>query len=350
MTEHATNQASWADFLQSQGAKLDPDGYAFFAPANEEIKMASEGNILADLSSTSILKVSGTDAETFLQSQLTNDIKKIDQATCQLSAYCTAKGRMLALFRIFKKDDDFYLLVESQLAEMVQKKLRMYVLRAKVTIDLLSNWAVIGVSGEDALRNLKYLCNELSAENNSVCNTDFVSILCVNGYKPRYILVGDIESLSNAWEKLSDDTGSTGHHAWQWLDIMSGTPVIKQENSETFVPQMTNLELINGVNFKKGCYPGQEIVARMQYLGKLKQRMFRLHAADASIPQAGDKIFSSSFQNQSAGTVVVAEPGVDGGVDLLAVVQIKAIESGDLHLESDAGPALTVKELPYSLN
>lgn len=350
MTEPATNQPSWADFLQTQGAKLDAGGYAFFAPANEEVKMASEGNILTDLSSTSILKVSGADAESFLQSQLTNDIAKIDDCACQLSAYCTAKGRMLALFLIFKRDDDFYLLVEKQLAESVQKKLRMYVLRAKVTIDLLSDWALIGVAGENAQSNLKYLRGDLPAEDNSVCNAESVSLLCINGYKPRYILVGDTDSISKIWEKLSGDHSSTGHHAWLWLDIMSGTPVIKQENSEAFVPQMTNLELINGVNFKKGCYPGQEIVARMQYLGKLKQRMFRLHTTSSNLPKAGDKIFSSSFENQSAGTVVVAEPGIDGGVDLLAVVQIKAIESGDLHLVSDAGSALTLKELPYSLS
>jgi len=350
MTEHATNQPSWADFLQSQGAKLDPDGYPSFAPANEEIKMAQEGNILADLSSTSILKVSGADAETFLQSQLTNDIKKIDQNTYQLSAYCTAKGRMLALFLIFKRGNDFYLLVEKQLAESVQKKLRMYVLRAKVTIDLLSDWAVVGIAGEDALSNLKYLSGDLSAEDNSVCSTETVSLLCINGIKPRYILVGDTDSSSKIWEKLSGDHSPTGHHAWQWLDIMSGIPALKQENSEAFVPQMTNLEIINGVNFKKGCYPGQEIVARMHYLGKLKQRMYRLHTSDANIPKAGDKIYSSSYENQSAGTVVVAEPAINDGVDLLAVVQIKAIESGDLHLESEAGAELTAKELPYSLS
>jgi len=125
---------------------------------------------------------------------------------------------------------------------------------------------------------------------------------------------------------------------------------ISTENSEAFVPQMTNLELIDGVNFKKGCYPGQEIVARMQYLGKLKQRMFRLHAADAKLPQAGDKIFSSSFPNQAAGTIVSAEPNPNSGIDVLVVVQTKAVESGDLHLENETGPELTVKELPYSLS
>ncbi len=350
MTQQPDNQGTWTDFLTSKGADCSSAMYPWFKSPGEEVLMAARESILADLSNLTVLRVSGEDAESFLQSQLTNDIKKLDLDKSQLSAYCTPKGRMLALFLIFKRDDGFYLLADTQLAEIVLKKLRMYVLRAKVVIDLLSDWVVIGLSGDDVYSDLKNSFEKISREINTVSSKKTLSAICINGKNPRYIVAGETESIIQLWENLPDTYSLTGHHAWSWLDVQAGLPTISTETSEAFVPQMTNLELIDGVNFKKGCYPGQEIVARMQYLGKLKQRMFRLQSTEATPPHAGDKIFSSSFPNQAAGTVVSAEPGPNTGIDILAVVQIKAIESGDLHLESDTGPALTVKELPYSLS
>lgn len=349
MEQQTDKKETWTDFLASKGADCASEIYPFFKSPEQEVLLAAKEDILADLSSLTVLRVSGEDAESFLQSQLTNDISKLDLNSSQLSAYCTAKGRMLALFLIFKRDDGFYLLADTQLVETVLKKLRMYVLRAKVVIDLLSDWAVIGISGDGAFNNLKNSFATISQENNAVSSAIKSSAVCIGGKKPRYIVAGETESGMQLWDKLSGTCSLTGHHAWAWQDIQAGLPTISTETSEAFVPQMTNLELIDGVNFKKGCYPGQEIVARMQYLGKLKQRMFRLQSGESSPPHAGDKIFSSSFPNQAAGTIVSAEPGPNSGVDILAVVQIKAVESGDLHLENETGPELTVKELPYSL-
>jgi len=223
-------------------------------------------------------------------------------------------------------------------------------MRAKVVIDLLPDWVVIGLSGDGAFDNLKNSFATISQEKNTVSHSKKSSAVCIGGKKPRCIVAGETESIMQLWENLSGACSLAGHHAWSWLDIQAGLPTISTETSEAFVPQMTNLELIDGVNFKKGCYPGQEIVARMQYLGKLKQRMFRLQSTESTPPNAGDKIFSSSFPNQAAGTVVSAEPNPNSGIDILAVVQIKAIDSGDLHLENATGPELTVKELPYSLS
>jgi hypothetical protein len=134
---------------------------------------------------------------------------------------------------------------------------------------------------------------------------------------------------------------------WDWLDIMAGIPGVHPETSDAFVPQMANLEIVGGVNFKKGCYPGQEIVARMQYLGKLKQRMYRARFEGNTQPHPGDSIFAPDFPGQSAGTVVAAQPAPDNGFDLLAVIQISSAEAGELHLGSETGPKLSLQNLPY---
>ncbi|MDO8706971.1 MAG: hypothetical protein Q7J84_18745, partial [Sulfuricaulis sp.] len=131
--------------------------------------------------------------------------------------------------------------------------------------------------------------------------------------------------------------------------IMAGIPSVHPGTIEEFVPQMANLEAVGGVNFKKGCYPGQEIVARMQYLGKLKQRMYRAHVAGDVVPRPGDSIFAPDFPGQSAGTVVDAQAAPDNGYDLLAVIQISSAAAGKLHLASETGARLTLQSLPYSI-
>jgi len=290
MTEQNSNTGHWDKFLVSMGATTNHDNRPCFAPAIEETRMARDGGILADLSGLSVLKVSGDDAVSFLQSQLTNDIKKINNENAQLSAYCTAKGRMLALFLIYRREDAIYILVEKELADLLQKKLTMYILRSKVTIERMIDQIVIGISGQTAAKDLAKQFKSLSTESYSVCSTELVSIICLNGYAPRYVVIGNFETIKTIWQDLGTKYKQAGHHAWYWLDIMSGIPVLKAVNSEAFVPQMTNFEIINGVSFKKGCYPGQEIVARMQYLGKLKQRMYHLKYPGEKPPKAGDRI------------------------------------------------------------
>jgi hypothetical protein len=138
-------------------------------------------------------------------------------------------------------------------------------------------------------------------------------------------------------------------HSWHWLDIQSGLPTVLKETVEEFVPQMLNLELIGGVNFKKGCYPGQEIVARMHYLGKPKRRMYKLHTNSEDLPVPGENLYLREGDGQSVGKVVLAEPSVDQGTDLLAVLRVNHAGSDALSLGSADGPLVEFKELPYNL-
>jgi hypothetical protein len=134
---------------------------------------------------------------------------------------------------------------------------------------------------------------------------------------------------------------------WQRLDICAGVPLITPATQEAFVPQMVNLDLIGGVSFSKGCYPGQEIVARMHHLGRVKQRMYRFHVRSSDAPRPGDKLYSTAFGEQACGTMLDAVPAPLGGHDALAVVQIDQARDDNLHLRAADGPVLELLEMPY---
>jgi tRNA-modifying protein YgfZ len=158
------------------------------------------------------------------------------------------------------------------------------------------------------------------------------------------------DAAPGAWQTLARRCVMVGAGRWEWLDIHAGLPTVMARTQEQFVPQMANLELIGGVSFKKGCYTGQEIVARSQYLGKVKRRMFLAHIASDLAPQPGDKLFGQGPEEQSGGMIVNAQPAPDGGYDTLAVVLSTSVEAGDVHWNTPDGPVLTFASLPYAID
>jgi folate-binding protein YgfZ len=175
-----------------------------------------------------------------------------------------------------------------------------------------------------------------------------MSIVRLPGIHPRFEIFGDLDNCKKLWEAVNVNGAPVGATAWSWLDIRAGIPSIGEETSEAFVPQMVNMQLINGVSFKKGCYTGQEIVARMQYLGKLKRRMYLAHIETDSVPAAGDNLYSpDSSSGQGSGNIVNAQVAPDGGYDVLAVVEINSQKKGKVHLGSIKGPLLEFIHLPY---
>ena len=166
---------------------------------------------------------------------------------------------------------------------------------------------------------------------------------------PRYLVIAELAQAKALWHQLSAQISTSGASVWHWSDIQAGLPSIWSPTVEEFVPQMMNLELIGGVSFKKGCYPGQEIVARMHYLGKPKRRMFRLHSQANQPAAPGADIYLADGDGQSAGKVVMAEPSVGDGCDLLAVLQLIHANGADLRLGDRQGEALQMQSLPYAL-
>ena len=339
----------WKTFLADAGAEFAADHVAHFGNPEQEREVALSGLVFSDLSHLGVIAVYGDDAEAFLQSQFSNDIRLVTGSSSQLSAYCTPKGRMLGLMRVFRLGETYYLRLPQDTIEAVLQRLRMYVLRADVTLeDASENFVRIGISGEAAADELGTVMAKLPAEPDQIVHAGDISLLRVPGVRPRFeAYISSLENAGKLWDSLNVRGAPVGESAWRLLEILAGLPSIFAASSELFVPQMVNLQLVNGVSFKKGCYPGQEIVARMQYLGTLKRRMY-LGRIDTDQPASpGDSLFTGTDSEQAIGRVVDAQLHPDGGQALLAVLQIKIAEAGDMHLGSSTGPLMVLEDLPY---
>ncbi len=345
-------QSEWIETIKQAGAVCDGNRVLHFGDAAAERRAVLSSDVVAPLSGLGYVSASGADSEKFLQGQLTNDVRQVNATHSQLSSYCNPKGRILALFRLLKRGDDYLMQLPTPLLPAFQKRLAMFILMSKVKLDdTTERLATIGLSGPHAEAILHGLQLAVPAEIDGVVTHHGTTVVRLAGSLPRFQLIGEVPTLQSLWHALAGNAQVIGAPAWELLDIQAGTPTIYPETVEAFVPQMVNLQLINGVSFTKGCYTGQEIVARMQYLGKLKRRLFRAHIDADSVPPPGSELFSpSSESGQGAGKVVMAQAAAQGGVDLLAVVQIGCAEENDVHLNDAQGPQLTFLPLPYAVN
>ena len=338
----------WQNFLAEQGAHIQDGVVSHFGDAAAERLATRDHTVLCDLGQFGTLRVSGTDAEFFLQNLLSNDIREVSATHAQLSSLNSPKGRMLATMLIWREGDDYLLQLPRALCEPIRKKLSMYVLRSKVKLSDASNEIVIlGLSGINAQEILRARFESLPQ----------AYLGCIGSGQGSLIRIGDTrwqfntspQNSNKLWTEMSHKAQPVGSVCWEWLDIRSGIPVILPATQEQFVAQMVNLELLDGVNFKKGCYPGQEIVARMQYLGKLKRRMYLAHIDGTDPPQPGDELYSAEMEGQSSGMIVNAAPAPGSGFDVLAVLQTSSRETQPVHWKSPQGAALQFLPLPYTL-
>lgn len=338
----------WKAFLEDAGAEWDVERETIvsFGNAERERRLTTQGEVLCDLSHKGLIAAYGEEAESFLQGQLTNDVQAVSSERSQLSAYCTPKGRMLAIFRLFHREETYYLRLPREILEATLKRLRMYVLRSKVTLEEASDALVrFGVAGPQAAERLAELMGSVPAEIDGVVSTGEVSLLRVPGIHPRYELYGELEAMQALWSKLNVHAAPVGAANWDLLELLAGIPTIYPETVEAFVPQTANLELVNGLSFHKGCYPGQEIVARSQYLGKIKRRMYRVDIACTELPRPGDELFGERSE-EAIGRLVDTQRHPEGGCAALAVLQSE--RSGEL-LRTRSGDSARLVELPYAL-
>jgi folate-binding protein YgfZ len=342
---------NWEQFLTDHDAHIENGQVKHFGDENAEKKAALEGHILCDLSHYGLIHAFGEEAEDFLQNQFCNDVRNISDTQSQLNAYCNPKGRVLAFFRLFQINNQYYLRLPREMLTETQSRLQMFVMMSKVTLEDASNKIVkIGFSGPDAEQKLGKIIDAVPTEIDAVTQNNNVTVVRVSNTPPRFEIYGSIENIKTIWGKLAIDAKPVGSGSWNLLDIKDAIPEVVPETKEAFVPQMINLEGINALSFKKGCYPGQEIVARMHYLGKLKRHMFLAHSDNDTAPAPGDSLFAEGSESgQGAGKIVRAESNPNGGTDLVAVIEIASKEKGSLHLESAQGPVLNIQPLPYKI-
>ena len=324
----------WSDFISSQ--KIQP---------------LRNTNTLSALDGTSLLYVGGEDATDFLQNQLSNDINKIDEKSAQLSSFSNAKGRMLGIFRVIKIDGGYVLVIPKSILQTIQQQLQKFIIMSKVILaDITDQFALFTVvtDQQELLSEVIY-----PADINQVYQSDSLISIHLPGSnnQSRFLMLSNKpEEAIELWAQLSQKLIVNDSSNWKLQDIEAGIPTIYPETIGAFVLQMSNLQLVDGVSFKKGCFPGQEVVARMQYLGKLKRRMYLAEVKTSQCPRPGDVLTSKqSDKPDGSGKVVDA---IQVSADSCLFLFIAQIDKTEQNLRVVAGQQdrdIELKTLPYSI-
>ncbi|HCT05130.1 MAG TPA: folate-binding protein YgfZ [Pseudomonas sp.] len=297
------------------------------------------------LSHEGVLAVRGADAAKFLQGQLTCNLNYLSDTQASLGARCTQKGRMQSSFRILLQGDAVLLAMATELLEPQLADLKKYAVFSKSKLtDESAAWARFGLA--DADQALASLGLELPVDTDSVVRTD--ALIAIRVSPGRAELWVPAEQADAVRGQLAAHLNEATLNDWLLGQVRAGIGQVMPQTRELFIPQMLNLQAVGGVSFKKGCYTGQEIVARMQYLGKLKRRLYHLSLDAPQMPEPGTPLFSPSHAS-SIGEVVLAAKA-DQTIELLAVLQAEAADSGDVHLGTLEGPGLHLLDLPYTLD
>jgi len=347
--------SNWTEHLSALGARFHIDEAAQVEDFGRSLTVAELGaGFVAPVTDQGLIAIAGEEAAKFLHGQLTNDVEHLDPAEARFAGFCTPKGRLQASFLMWRDLDAVYLQLPRAIQPPLQKRLSMFVMRSKAKLrdatDEAPFAAVLGLGGAAAQAALAQHVGALPAAPMGKVDGAFGSVLRLNDAfgAPRYLWLTSFEAASSALPALMQTLALGGNQAWHLAAIHAGEPQVSAATQEQFVPQMINLELLGGVNFKKGCYPGQEIVARTKYLGKIKRRA-ALASIDNAAARPGDEVFSSADPDQPCGMVVNAAPNGAGGADALVEIKLAALEH-PVHLGSSAGAQLTFLPLPYSLD
>lgn len=338
----------WTQFLAAQSLSADAESFGKLA---EELIAARDGAVQAPLLDMGLIRASGPEAASFLHNLMTNDVSGIDAQTARFAGFCTPKGRLLASFLIWREGEDFLLALPADTHAAILKKLSMYVLRAKVKLtDASAEKVLIGISLGTAT-NATTLSVPTDMPVRGVA--EIANGQAIRLDSSRWMLAIHADAAVSVWTQLQTSARPVGLAAWRWLEIAAGQPRVVAATQEAFVPQMLNMEhaAVAGVSFTKGCYPGQEIVARTQYLGKVKRRMYRVRlpeAFSADTHLAGAHVFTPETGDQHCGSLVTVAPAPGGGYEALVCVQSGAAEANAVHLGALSGPLLHFLDLPYS--
>jgi tRNA-modifying protein YgfZ len=296
---------------------------------------------MAPLGQLGVIRVTGDDAVTFLQGQLTQDVAQLGAGNARLAAFCNAKGRMQASFVIFRRGDDILMVCSRDILAATLKRLSMFVMRAKAKlVDASDDYLLAGLAG-DAIKTIAD--GAIPAWHQASSGTAALISLYPGAEQSRALWCAPAGTPLPEVQELDIAV-------WNWLEVQSGIAMITQPLYEAFVPQMLNYESVGGVSFKKGCYPGQEVVARSQFRGTLKRRAYLVHGDAAAA--IGQEVFHLSDPGQPCGTVAAAAPSPFGGFDAIVSMQVSAAADAggaQLRLGAADGPALDLLPLPYPL-
>ena len=320
----------WRSFLESTEGVFENDSTELlnFGDAAGELLAATQQTVVVPLTHLGLIEATGEEAKTFLHSQFTSDINHLADGQAQNAGWCTAKGRMQASFIAWRQGERYLLALSADLQEAAQKRLQMFVLRAKVKLaSLTDNTVMLGLSGPQSEESLADAGLPCPAEAMTTLTAGGTTVIRLDA--ARFMIVAPESAMAALWQKITVKARPAGLPVWRWLDIQAAFPLVTLATKEEFVPQMADFEKIGG-------YPGQEIVARTQYLGKVKRHLHRVSSAQAL--KAGDILHSPDNPDQSCGMVMTVAPSPAGGYEALAVIQSNF--AGNVRLGSLEGPSL----------
>ena len=305
---------------------------------------------LTRLDDVAVLSVEGPDAATFLQGQVTCDAKGLGDGRMTLGAMCNAKGRTIAVFRLVHQGGRYLLVLRADMIEAVRRRLQMYVLRSRVTItDARGKWRALGLLGAiDGAPAETIGLTRTPAVGESASIPHGAAVLAVDE-TDKFMILAPPQAASAIEDSLirGGYAQRVSPTVWEQADIRDGIPTVTPATTEEFVPQMLNLDLVGGISFNKGCYTGQEIVARTHYLGSVKRRMHRFRADCTRLPEAGTRLYLDNDEAPAGRVVAAVALPCESGYDLLAIVTVEETPRGTIRLWSSAGPQIHGLPLPY---
>lgn len=334
----------WHAFLEDNGAEFAEGRLVSFGNPERERRIPPQGPILCDLSHIGLISATGDDAQAFLQGQLSNDLNTVSDTRAQLSSYSSPKGRAFTTFQIMQRQGTYYLSLSHDILEPVLKRLRMFVMRSQVALedatDSLVHFGYADPQGDEHLRAALGVVPENDLD---VIQQGDLTIIRRPASVPRFEIFGELDAAQQLWHQLSVHAAAVGSSGWDYFEIEAGIPHVTANSMEAWVPQMMNLHLIDAISFEKGCFPGQEIVARLKYLGKNKRQTYRLVIDDFKLPAVGELI--EDAEGKEAGKVLNAALNPDGKAEVLAVMKMAAL-AGELQLK---GKPAVLLDVPYTL-
>jgi hypothetical protein len=328
----------WRTFLEQAGARVADDLDVGFNGAAQDPAIPVPGGFLTDLSQLSVLEITGNDAPEFLNNQFISDIKQLPGNSLHYSAWCNPQGRVIAVFIIYQVEQSFYLLLPAGLKHRFMKRLQLYVLRSNVVIrDRSAELVRFGIISSDRIDHLP----AVPQASGRTAHTGELTLLRIDAGPPLRVLVtGPVSAMKNLWQSLAIQFPGAGSGLWRYQDIHAGIPWILEPTCELFLPQELNLDITGGLSYLKGCFPGQEVIARIHYRGTVKQRLHRSFvAADVQQPAPGDKLYAAG-SDTGAGTIINVAGDGRGGYGILAVADLDSAAAGDLHMAGKSGMSM----------
>lgn len=341
------SNASWIEFLQQQGASFSADNHAVQFAADSSTAAQAW---LIPLVDQTLLSLTGADAEKFLQGQLSCDVSQLSCGHSLLGSNCTPKGNVISVFRLLKlAEQHLFLRLPKVIQPAAQANLGKYIVFSKAQLlDVSDDYVGLGLQGPGAAKLLAEHLGDAPVEVGDQLIDDRLMVVRVPGLQPRFELWAPLEQARELWIGLAAKADKAGTDHWRLAEIQAGLVQLDADAVDTYLPQMLNLQALEGVSFSKGCYTGQEVITRLQYRGKLKKALFRARVDGGLTPQPGMSLHSPN--RSGVGKVLAVAPCPDGGYELQAVIGKSAVDANQLHLDSPEGPSVRLLELPYSLD